>query len=143
MKKNITSLCVGILFALGLGISGMTQPQKVIGFLDIFGAWDPSLIFVMGGAVGFHLFTYRLVRQRATPFFDNKWHVPTNKDISPRLILGAVLFGAGWGLAGYCPGPALTSLVTGQTQTIYFILAMLAGMFLFKFVETKLPFKKA
>ena len=143
MKKNIISLVVGILFALGLGLSGMTQPEKVIGFLDIFGKWDPSLIFVMGGAVSFHLITYRLIRKKQTPLFDTHWHVPTNKDISPRLIVGAVMFGVGWGLAGYCPGPALTSLVTGQSQTILFVSAMLAGMFLFKLVENKLSFKKA
>lgn len=142
MKKNIISLIVGILFALGLGLAGMTQPQKVIGFLDIFGAWDPSLIFVMGGAVIFHLITYKLIRKRQTPLLDTKWHVPTNKDISPRLIIGATLFGAGWGLAGYCPGPALTALVTGHSQTILFVSAMLAGMILFKLVENKLPFKK-
>lgn len=143
MKKNIISLIVGILFALGLGLSGMTQPQKVIGFLDIFGQWDPSLIFVMGGAVGFHLITYKLIRSRKTPLLDNKWHVPTNKDISPRLVTGAILFGAGWGLAGYCPGPAMTALATGHSQTILFASAMLAGMFLFKIIEHKLPFKKA
>lgn len=143
MKKNIISLIVGILFALGLGLSGMTQPQKVIGFLDIFGQWDPSLIFVMGGAVGFHLVTYKLIRNRKTPLLDNKWHVPTNKDISPRLVTGAILFGAGWGLAGYCPGPAMTAIATGYSQTLLFVSAMLAGMFLFKLAEHKLPFKKA
>lgn len=143
MKKNLVSLLVGILFAIGLGLSGMTQPQKVIGFLDIFGAWDPSLLFVMGGAVGFHMITYKLVRARKTPLLDTKWHVPNNKDISPRLITGAILFGAGWGLAGYCPGPALTALVSGHRQTILFVSAMLFGMFIFKLVEKNLPFKKA
>lgn len=138
MKKNFISLTVGILFALGLGLSGMTQPQKVIRFLNVFGSWDPSLIFVMGGAVGLHLMTYRLIRKRQTPIFEGKWHVPTNKDISPRLFWGAVLFGAGWGLAGYCPGPALTSLVTGHGQTILFVTSMLSGMLLFKRVEKTL-----
>lgn len=137
MKKNLVSLTTGILFALGLGLSGMTQPQKVIGFLDIFGAWDPSLIFVMGGAVGFHFFTYKIIRKRKTPLFDVNWHVPANKDISKRLIFGALLFGAGWGLAGYCPGPVLTSLVTGQEQTITFVLAMLSGMFLYNIIYSK------
>lgn len=131
-KMNFISFIVGVLFSIGLGLSGMTQPQKVIGFLDIFGAWDGSLIFVMGGAVGFHLITYKLIRRRKTPLLDTQWHVPTNKDISLRLILGALLFGAGWGLAGYCPGPAVTSLVTGHNQTILFVAAMLIGMFSFK-----------
>lgn len=138
MKKSLISFTVGILFALGLGISGMTQPQKVIGFLNIFGSWDASLFFVMAGAVGFHLFTYKLIRKRQTPIFDGKWHIPTNKEISLRLILGSVLFGAGWGLGGYCPGPAITSIAAGHSQTILFITSMLAGMFLFKVAEKTL-----
>lgn len=142
MNKNLISLIVGAFFAIGLGLSGMTQPQKIIGFLDVFGAWDPTLIFVMASAVSFHLITYKLISARKSPLLDSQWYVPNNKDISPRLILGATIFGAGWGLAGYCPGPALTALVTGHYQTTLFVSAMLFGMFTFKLVEKKLPFNK-
>jgi uncharacterized protein len=142
MKLILNSFVVGFLFSLGLGISGMTQPQKILGFLDIFGNWDASLMFVMGGAVGLHLITYKLIRKRVHPIFDDKWHIPTNKKITPQLIIGSLLFGVGWGLAGYCPGPAIVSLVTGQFEVILFVSSMLFGMLIFKLVEKNLPFKK-
>jgi uncharacterized membrane protein YedE/YeeE len=142
MKLILNSFVVGFLFSLGLGISGMTQPQKILGFLDIFGNWDASLMFVMGGAVGLHLITYKLIRKRVHPIFDDKWHIPTNKKITPQLIIGSLLFGVGWGLAGYCPGPAIVSLVTGHFEVILFVSSMLFGMLIFKLVEKNLPFKK-
>lgn len=138
MKKNLISFLVGLLFAIGLGISGMTNPQKVLSFLDIFGSWDPSLMFVMIGAIGTHLVAFKLITKRKAPMLDEKFHIPTNKKIGARLIIGSVLFGAGWGLAGFCPGPAIVSLATEQTSVAIFVLSMIAGMIIFKLFETKL-----
>lgn len=142
MKHAAVSFLVGLIFALGLGISGMTQPQKVIGFLDLTGAWDPSLIFVMAGAVGLHFLTYRLVRKKQTPLLDKIWHVPTSKEITPQLVVGSMMFGIGWGLAGYCPGPALTSLAGLNSRTLIFVASMVAGMIVFKLVEKQLMAKR-
>ena len=118
----------GLLFALGLGISGMTQPDKVVGFLDITGDWKPELAFVMGGAILVHLIAYRLVPKMQKPLFEPKFGIPSRRDIDGRLVGGALLFGAGWGLGGYCPGPGLTSLVSGAWQPLVFVGAMLVGM---------------
>jgi uncharacterized membrane protein YedE/YeeE len=133
---------VGFVFALGLGISGMTQPQKVIGFLDIFGNWDPTLIFVMVGAITVHFFTYKLIRRRARPLFSNVWHVPEKTKISRSLIIGSIVFGMGWGLAGYCPGPAITSLASFQLRPAIFVVGMLAGMLVFKVLDKKLKISR-
>ncbi len=142
MKNAIAAFVVGLTFAIGLVISGMTQPQKVIGFLDLFGQWDPSLIFVMVGAIAVHFVTYKLIRRRSSPLLDEKWHVPTKKEITPALVIGSVLFGAGWALGGFCPGPAITSLAAGQKQTLIFVVAMLLGMALFRVVDKKLKLQK-
>ena len=139
MKNALSSFTVGLLFALGLGISGMTQPQKVIGFLDVFGAWDPSLLFVMGGAVGVHFLTFRWILKRPAPLLSAKWHVPNKKDITFSLVFGAILFGMGWGLAGFCPGPALTSVASLQVKPIYFVLSMIAGMYLYRVFDKFFP----
>lgn len=140
-KRNAVSFFVGFLFSLGLTLSGMTQPQKVIGFLDLH-AWDPSLLFVMLGAVGVHILAYPLIRRRSSPLLDTKWHVPTRKDITPRLVLGSALFGIGWGLGGLCPGPALTSIATGDLRIILFVGAMIVGMLLFKRTEPYLGLRE-
>lgn len=140
MKQATASLGVGLLFGIGLGISGMTQPQRVIGFLDLQN-WDPTLIFVMIGAVGTHMLMYPFVRKRHSPLLDTKWHVPTRRDITPRLLVGSAIFGVGWGLGGYCPGPALTSLASGETRTLIFVAAMLTGMWLFTKTGKHLPLK--
>lgn len=140
-KQNIVSFSVGLLFATGLAISGMTQPQKVIGFLNPWD-WDPSLLFVMLGAVGVHLVSYPLIRRRASPLLDTKWHVPTRKDVTTRLIMGSALFGIGWGLAGFCPGPALTSLASGDIRSALFVGAMIFGMLLFKKTEPYLKLRE-
>lgn len=132
MKTSFAAFGVGLLFALGLGISGMTQVQKVVGFLDIFGAWQPTLIFVMGGAIGVHFIAYRLIMKQKSPLFENRWHLPTHKGISPALIVGSLLFGLGWGLGGFCPGPALVSLASFQSRPWIFVVSMLAGMLLFR-----------
>src|SRR5690554_5511358 len=135
MITLLTSFVVGFIFAIGLGISGMTQPQKVVGFLDLFGSWDPSLIFVMVGAIAVHFVTYKLIRRRKSPLFAADWQVPTKKDITPALVIGSVIFGIGWGLAGYCPGPALTSLASFNSRSVIFIASMLVGMLLFKQID--------
>lgn len=142
MKNNLISFMVGLIFAVGLGISGMTQPQKVVGFLDIFGDWDPSLVFVMGGAVVVHFIAYRLIRKRTSPLFSKEWHVPTKTELTPALFGGAFLFGVGWGLGGYCPGPAVTSLPSLEAAPFIFVLFMLLGMFLFKQLDKRLNIKK-
>ncbi len=142
MKNGVASLIVGFIFALGLGISGMTQPQKVIGFLDIFGNWDPSLMFVMAGAIIVHFVSFKLIRKRQSPLFSSEWHIPTKTEITPSLIIGSVLFGIGWGLAGLCPGPAVTSLASLETKSFVFVISMVLGMFLFKLVDRKINLKK-
>lgn len=142
MKNSIASFVVGFIFAIGLGISGMTQPQKVVGFLNLFGGWDPSLIFVMGGAVAVHFITYRLIRRRPSPLLATNWQVPTKTEITPALVVGAVLFGVGWGLGGFCPGPAMTSLMSFESRPVIFVVSMLVGMLIFKAADKKLKIVK-
>lgn len=132
--QSIAAFIVGLMFAIGLAISGMTQPQNVIGFLDPWN-WNPSLLFVMAGAVGVHLIGFYVVKKKSTPLLDAKWHVPTRKDFTPRLILGSALFGIGWGIAGFCPGPALASLANFDPQPAIFFGSMIFGMMLFKKTE--------
>lgn len=127
-RPLLLALVAGLLFGVGLGVSGMTRPEKVLGFLDVTGAWDASLLFVMGGAVGVHFCAYRLVRRRAAPLFAERFELPQARRVDARLCFGAATFGVGWGIAGYCPGPALVSLVSGQASVVVFVLAMLAGM---------------
>lgn len=142
MKNAVTAFWVGVLFAIGLGLSGMTQPQKVIGFLDIFGAWDPSLIFVMGGAVGVHFLTFRWILKRTSPLFSPKWHLPTKTEITPALVMGSILFGIGWGIAGFCPGPALTSLGSLQAKPLVFVVSMVLGMYAYNAFDRIKPMSK-
>ncbi len=129
--KKIVAFIAGLLFALGLVVSGMTQPAKVIGFLDITGTWDPSLAFVMGGALLVTLIAFTVTpRHGRRPWFAEKFELPTRTDIDIKLVGGAVLFGIGWGLAGYCPGPAFASLYAGGMDIVIFMAALLAGMYL-------------
>ena len=123
---------VGLLFGWGLLISGMTDPGKVLGFLDLAGAWDPSLALVMGGAVAVGLVAFAAARQRTRSFFGGAMHLPKSDDIDRPLLLGALLFGAGWGLAGFCPGPALVSMAAGESKALLFVAAMVAGMGVFE-----------
>ncbi|MET0387741.1 MAG: YeeE/YedE family protein [Polyangiales bacterium] len=132
------ALASGLLFGVGLVVSGMTQPQKVLDFLDPLGDFDPSLILVMVGAIGVHLPAYWMIRKRAAPLYAARFSVPTRRDIDVKLLAGAFLFGAGWGLGGYCPGPALVALPAGHAATLVFVAAMLAGMFLTAQVEAYL-----
>lgn len=131
IARTIVATAAGGLFGLGLVLGGMTEPAKVLGFLDFFGDWDPSLVFVLGSAVGVYTIVFRIVRPRLPhPLLASNFDLPTRRDLDPRLILGAALFGAGWGLAGLCPGPALTALVPGGFGLVLFILTMLVGMWL-------------
>lgn len=125
----------GTLFAIGLGISGMTLPQKVIGFLDFAGVWDPSLAFVMVGSAGVYLLFYRWIVRLSHPLFDTSFHIPTRTDIDQRLVTGAAMFGIGWGLVGLCPGPALTAVVSGYTKPLIFFVSMIAGMYAYRTVD--------
>ncbi len=135
-NRNLAALLVGFIFALGLGVSGMTQPQKVIGFLNPMD-WDPSLIFVMIGAISVHALLYPLISKRKSPLFDSEWHIPKSKDLNPKLIFGSALFGVGWGLAGFCPGPALTSLASGTLPPLVFVLFMILGMMTYNYLDLK------
>ena len=131
MRKHfslISQYLIGVMFGFGLIISGMTNPQKILNFLDITGSWDPSLIFVMGGAVLVGLGGFYLVTKRSEAFFGGALHIPKRRDITMPLIIGSVMFGVGWGIAGLCPGPAIVSLGSGQIKALVFVLAMLAGM---------------
>lgn len=127
LAQNLAALAAGLLFGLGLGFAQMIDPQRVIGFLDIFGIWDPTLAFVMGGAVLVTLISFRLILRRPTPLLSRKFFVPTRSDIDRPLVLGAVLFGVGWGLGGYCPGPAVAALSLGSANPFLFIAAMIVG----------------
>jgi uncharacterized membrane protein YedE/YeeE len=134
MKALLTSFVSGLVFAIGLGISGMTRPIKVIGFLDFFGVWDASLAFVMVGAIAVYFVAYRIVGKMRSPVFAPKFALPTRSDLNAKLILGAAIFGAGWGLGGFCPGPALTSLTCGAMPVLIFVVAMGLGMYLHTWV---------
>ena len=135
--SNGSEYLIGVLFGLGLMISGMTSPAKILAFLDLAGAWDPSLIFVMGGAVLIGLLAFYLAKKRTENFLGGAMHIPTRRDIDQPLIVGSALFGVGWGLAGFCPGPALVSLGSGESKALVFVLAMLVGMWIFERIGQK------
>ncbi len=137
MKHRISEFAVGLLFGIGLILSGMTNPGKVIGFLDLAGAWDPSLALVMGGAILVGVFAFALAKKRTTTFLGGALQLPSSRDIDKRLLAGSLLFGAGWGLAGFCPGPALVSLGGGEPKATVFVLAMLAGMAIFEWRDRR------
>ena len=129
------SLIAGLLFGVGLIVSGMADPAKVLGFLDLAGAWDPSLALVMAGAIAVGAVAFRLARKRATSLLGLKMNLPGARQVDRRLVGGSLLFGIGWGIAGFCPGPALVALGMGQAKAAVFVLAMLAGMLLFEAIE--------
>lgn len=126
--NRLIEFLVGLLFGVGLILSGMTDPGKVIGFLDLAGPWDPSLALVMGGAVLVGIFAFALAKKRTSSFLGSAMHLPTARDIDARLLVGSLVFGIGWGLAGFCPGPALVSMGSGTRAGLLFSLSMLAGM---------------
>ncbi|MGK5081572.1 YeeE/YedE family protein [Janthinobacterium sp. HLX7-2] len=131
----IMALIVGLVFGIGLIVSGMTDPSKVIGFLDLAGDWDPSLGLVMAGAILVGLLAFRLAAGRKRSLLGDVMRLPTATQIDRRLVFGGLAFGAGWGLAGYCPGPALASLASGNAKPLLFSAAMLTGMAIFELVE--------
>ena len=140
MNRNLqraSEFAVGLLFGWGLMLAGMTDPGKVIGFLDLAGAWDPSLAFVMGGAIAVGFFAFALAKKRTTNLFGGALHLPTSRDIDRPLEIGALLFGAGWGLAGFCPGPGIASMAAGEFKGLVFVAAMVAGMAVFEFTNKR------
>jgi uncharacterized membrane protein YedE/YeeE len=128
LKSNAAAFGAGAMFGIGLAISGMTMPSKVIGFLDFAGRWDASLLFVMAGAVGVHFLAHRVLAKRK-PLFAAKHDLPTRRDLDKRLLAGAAIFGVGWGLAGFCPGPAIVTAASGELTAIVFVVGMLLGIF--------------
>lgn len=130
--RLLTALASGLIFGLGLALSGMMDPEKVLGFLDVAGAWDPSLAFVLAGAVGVSALGYALKARMTRPALAPRFEVPTNRTIDARLLAGSALFGIGWGLAGFCPGPALAGLTLGLPEVVLFVAAMLGGMLVYR-----------
>lgn len=135
----VTALVAGLLFGLGLVVSGMADPSKVLGFLDLAGAWDPSLAFVMAGAIAVGLAAFAVARRRRTSLIGLEMKLPGSATMDRRLVGGSLLFGIGWGIAGLCPGPGLVGLGMGQPKAAVFVLAMLAGMGLFELLENRAP----
>ena len=133
----IASLLSGLVFGLGLIVSGMANPAKVLGFLDLAGAWDPSLALVMAGAIAVGLVAFGVAKGRTRSLLGAEMKLPTSRQIDRRLVGGSLLFGIGWGIAGYCPGPALVALGMGQLKALVFVAAMLAGMALFELLERR------
>ena len=132
MKRLIVALGSGVIFGVGLTLSQMIDPIKVLNFFDVFGNWDPSLAFVMMGALAVTFIAFRFILNRSAPILESKFRLPTRTDIDKKLILGAVLFGVGWGLSGYCPGPAVANLGSGFLSPVIFFSALLAGFLLHK-----------
>jgi uncharacterized membrane protein YedE/YeeE len=129
--QRITEFVAGLLFGLGLLLSGMSDPGKVLGFLDLLGTWDPSLALVMAGAILVGMLAFTVAKKRTMNFLGGALHLPTANQIDRRLVIGALLFGAGWGLAGFCPGPGIVSMFSGQPKATVFVLAMVIGMLLY------------
>jgi len=137
MTRPLAAFAAGLVFGLGLILSGMTDPSKVLGFLDLAGRWDPSLAFVMVGAIAVGLVGFAVARRRSVSLLGAEMKLPTARHVDRRLIAGSVMFGIGWGVAGFCPGPALVSMAMGQPKAVLFVVAMLGGMGLFEWVERR------
>jgi uncharacterized membrane protein YedE/YeeE len=133
--NRISEFAIGLLFGWGLLISGMTDPGKVIGFLDLAGTWDPSLAFVMGGGVLVGLIGFTVAKKRTRSILGSAMHLPTSRDIDRRLVLGSLTFGAGWGLTGFCPGPGIVAMGAGESKAALFVVAMIAGMLVFEVLD--------
>lgn len=138
MKHRLSEFLVGLLFGSGLLLSGMTDPGKVQGFLDLAGAWDPSLALVMGGAVLVGFVAFAVAKTRTSTFLGGALRLPTASQIDKRLVIGALMFGAGWGLAGFCPGPALVSMASGEGTAAFFVAFMLIGMLVFEITDRRM-----
>ena len=135
--ERLMSLIAGLVFGIGLIVSGMASPAKVLGFLDLAGYWDPSLAFVMAGAIAVGVVAFAVARKRTTSFLGLPMRLPTAGRVDRRLVVGSLLFGIGWGIAGFCPGPALVALGMGQAKAVIFIAAMLVGMGIFELLERR------
>ncbi|WP_166259985.1 YeeE/YedE family protein [Marinobacter salicampi] len=135
MKYNLSSFFCGLVFGLGLLLSGMANPEKVLGFLDIAGLWDPSLALVMAGAIGVGLIAFTVAGQRQRSLLGFEMELPTSRSIDRPLVVGSLLFGGGWGLAGFCPGPGLVAMGAGEIKAIAFVGAMVVGMMIFEQIE--------
>jgi hypothetical protein len=141
IKQNGMALLSGLLFGLGLGLSQMIDRDRVLGFLDVTGTWDPTLLFVLGGAVGVALIAFYFVLQMPHPVWRESFQLPTRKDIDRKLVIGAAIFGVGWGIAGYCPGPGITALVLGLWNPVLFVVAMTVGSLTYQWY-TERPFTR-
>lgn len=139
VAARLAEFAAGLLFGWGLMISGMTDPGKVLGFLDLAGPWDPSLAFVMAGAITVGVMAFAVARRRTLSFLGGALHLPKSTDIDRRLLGGSLLFGVGWGLAGFCPGPGVVSMASGQPKAAVFVVAMLAGMAIFELTVHRPP----
>jgi hypothetical protein len=137
MKQHVVALLAGVLFGVGLGLSQMIDRDRVLGFLDVTGIWDPTLLFVLGGAVAVTVIAFRFVLRMPHPVLDAKFRLPTRNDIDRPLVIGAAIFGIGWGIAGYCPGPGITALVLGIWNPVIFMLALLAGSLTYRWYQSR------
>jgi uncharacterized membrane protein YedE/YeeE len=133
--RLLSTYIIGLIFGIGISISGMANPAKVLNFFDIAGAWDPSLAFVMGGALIVTFIGYRMVFNRGAPLLEQKFQLPTRRDIDPALIGGSALFGVGWGMTGFCPGGALPALGTGRSEVLIFVAALIVGILIAKTLQ--------
>lgn len=133
----LTSLITGLIFGIGLIVSGMTDPAKVLGFLDLTGLWDPSLALVMAGAIGVGALAFAIAGRRTTSFIGLDMKLPTSRKLDRRLLAGSALFGMGWGIAGFCPGPGVVALGMGESKALIFVVAMIAGMGVFELMERR------
>ena len=140
--RLLTALLIGVIFGLGIAVSGMINPAKVLNFFDLAGTWDPSLAFVMGGALAVAIPGYRLVLGRPAPAFEPRFQLPDTKVIDRRLVLGSATFGIGWGIAGFCPGGALPAIGTGDPTVFLFLAALIVGMFIARALQTRAPTRK-
>lgn len=136
-KQHVVALLAGVLFGLGLALSQMIDPARVLAFLDVAGAWDPTLLFVLGGAVGVTVIAFRFILRRPNPVLAEAFQLPTRKEIDRPLVLGAAIFGVGWGIAGYCPGPGITALVTGSWNPVFFVVALALGSLLYSRITSR------
>lgn len=136
--KTLLGLLLGILFSLGLSISGMVDPNKVINFLDITGSWDPSLMFVMGGAAGLNFILFRFILKRKNPLLDKEFYLPSSSEVDKKLLIGSAIFGIGWGIGGICPGPGFANLFLLNPKILVFVLSLIMGMVIFQIIQKKL-----
>jgi len=141
--RLLSGFLVGLIFGVGIAVSGMINPAKVLNFFDIAGTWDPSLAFVMGGALVTTFLGYRLVLRRAKPLIEARFQIPTARDIDARLLGGAAVFGVGWGIAGFCPGAAVPALGSGKWEVALFVAALLAGLWVARMIRDRRAGKRA